>query len=57
VQGTQFIDSQVIAGTTYYYVVTALNPQGESIYSNEASAVIPATGTGTVKAVVPPKYP
>jgi len=57
VQGTQFIDSQVVAGTTYYYVVTALNPQGESIYSNEASAVIPATGTGTVKAVVPPKYP
>ena len=57
VQGVQFIDSNVAQGTTYYYVVTALNPQGESIYSNEASAVIPATGTGTVKAVIPPKYP
>ncbi len=33
-------DNTVINGTTYYYVVTAvyINPNGESIYSNEASA-------------------
>jgi len=48
------VRSQVTAGTTYYYTVTAVNPQGESAKSNEASAVIPATGVGTVKAVIPP---
>jgi fibronectin type 3 domain-containing protein len=35
---TNFTDTTVINGTTYYYVVTALNTNGESGYSNEASA-------------------
>ena len=28
-------DVRVVAGTTYYYVVTALNANGESVWSNE----------------------
>ena len=28
-------DTKVTAGTTYYYVVTAPNANGESIWSNE----------------------
>ena len=36
---TNYEDSNVINGTTYYYVVTAIysNPTGESVYSNEAN--------------------
>jgi hypothetical protein len=30
-------DVQVVAGTTYYYVVTALNANGESVWSNEVA--------------------
>lgn len=37
-----FVDSNVISGQTYYWVVTAVNAGGtESTYSNEASATIP----------------
>jgi fibronectin type 3 domain-containing protein len=33
----------VAAGTSYYYVVTAVDENGiESIFSNEASATIPS---------------
>jgi 6-phosphogluconolactonase (cycloisomerase 2 family)/alpha-tubulin suppressor-like RCC1 family protein/fibronectin type 3 domain-containing protein len=32
-----FTDTSVINNTTYYYMVTALNPNGESAASNEAS--------------------
>jgi hypothetical protein len=35
---TSFSDNDVINGTTYYYVVTAVNPIGESVNSNEAEA-------------------
>ncbi|RED86221.1 cohesin domain-containing protein [Cohnella phaseoli] len=35
---TTFSDADVINGTTYYYIVTALNAIGESEPSNEASA-------------------
>jgi hypothetical protein len=38
VSGTSYIDSAVVDGTTYYYVVTALNGTSESANSNEASA-------------------
>jgi hypothetical protein len=35
-------DTTVASGTTYYYVVTAVNSSGtESIYSNQVTAVIP----------------
>jgi fibronectin type 3 domain-containing protein len=37
----------VATGTTYYYVVTAVDGSGhESVFSNEASAVVPAAPTG-----------
>lgn len=37
-------DTSVSLGTTYYYVVTAVDASGnESVYSNQATAVIPST--------------
>ncbi|SHI66061.1 Fibronectin type III domain-containing protein [Propionispora hippei DSM 15287] len=36
--GTSYVDTNVVNGTTYYYVVTAVNADGESANSNEASA-------------------
>ena len=39
---TNYTDSTVVSGTTYYYVTTEVNAQGqESGYSNEVKAVIP----------------
>ena len=39
---TAYADSTVASGTTYYYVVTAVDSAGmESAYSNEAGAAIP----------------
>ncbi|WP_281888438.1 hypothetical protein [Paenibacillus sp. YYML68] len=38
VTGTTYSDTAVTHGTTYYYVVTAVNSYGESVHSNEASA-------------------
>jgi len=36
------VDSTVQNGTTYYYVTTAVDASGdESVYSNQATAVIP----------------
>jgi len=41
VTGTSYVDSDVLAGQTYYYVVTAVNQKGESRYSAEAHATVP----------------
>jgi hypothetical protein len=40
--GTSFSDSSVVAGSTYFYVTTAVDSSGtESSFSNEVRAVIP----------------
>jgi len=42
VTGTTFTDTTVVAGQTYFYVVTAVDGGGnESVNSNEVSAVVP----------------
>lgn len=42
VAGLNYADSTVQSGTTYYYVATAVDSNGnESVYSNEASAAVP----------------
>ena len=39
---TNYTDSTVVAGTTYYYVTTAVDGAGrQSAHSNETKAVIP----------------
>lgn len=43
IAGTSFIDSNVQAGSTYFYVATAVNSSGvESAYSSQAEAVVPS---------------
>ncbi|HSZ54117.1 MAG TPA: fibronectin type III domain-containing protein [Tepidisphaeraceae bacterium] len=52
---TSFIDSGAVAGTAYFYLVTALNIAGESGASSEVSAAVPQ-----LSAIVPtvdPKLP
>jgi cellulose 1,4-beta-cellobiosidase len=40
---TSYTDTTVSAGTTYYYVVTAVNSSSvESGYSNQATAAVPS---------------
>jgi hypothetical protein len=46
VSATTYSDTSVANGTTYYYKVSAVNANGESGYSNEASA-LPALPNGT----------
>jgi hypothetical protein len=44
VNAVAFTDASVNLGTTYYYVVTAVDSGGsESVFSNETSAVIPSS--------------
>jgi fibronectin type 3 domain-containing protein len=41
--GLTYMDSAVSAGQTYYYVVTAVDSTGaESVFSNQAQAVVPS---------------
>jgi hypothetical protein len=42
VPGTQYVDSSVVSGQTYYYVATAVaSGNAESVHSNEVWAAIP----------------
>jgi Abnormal spindle-like microcephaly-assoc'd, ASPM-SPD-2-Hydin len=41
VSGTGYTDSTVTAGKEYFYVVTAVNADGSSGYSNQASVTVP----------------
>lgn len=45
---TQYVDTNVIAGQTYYYVTTAIDIDfNESAYSNEAAATVPLTAASS----------
>jgi fibronectin type 3 domain-containing protein len=50
---TSFADSGLTNGTTYYYVVTAVNSAGESSNSNQASAT-PANAVADVTITIDP---
>jgi hypothetical protein len=50
---TGYIDTGLTNGTTYYYVVSALNAAGESANSSQASAT-PASATADVTIVIDP---
>lgn len=52
VTGTSYEDTNVVNGTTYYYVVTAIGANGESANSNEALATPTASGTGGGQKIV-----
>jgi choice-of-anchor B domain-containing protein len=47
IAGTSYTDTGLANGTTYYYIVTATNAEGEGAASNEASATPAASTTPT----------
>jgi Fibronectin type III domain len=51
--GTTYTDTPVTNGTTYYYVVTAVNANGESANSIQASATPSATQTAPSSCTAP----
>ena len=61
---TNYSDTTIQGGQTYYYVTTAVDNQGvESAYSNQTEAVIPSGGSGSENALYSfsggsdPKFP
>jgi hypothetical protein len=44
-----YTDNDIMAGITYYYVVSAVNEVGESEVSNEAFSMLPSTTMTTIK--------
>jgi poly(hydroxyalkanoate) depolymerase family esterase len=50
---TSYTDTGLTGGTTYYYVVSALNAGGQSANSTQVSALVPANGitNGTYKLI------
>jgi cellulose 1,4-beta-cellobiosidase len=51
--GTNYTDTAVTNGTTYYYVVTAVSANGESANSDQASATPSATPSGPAAPAAP----
>lgn len=47
-----YTDTTAVAGSTYYYVVTALNPSGEGPSSNPANILVPYLTTAVADAYV-----
>lgn len=57
VTGTTFTDTGVVAGQTYYYVVTTMNSASiTSVFSNEVQAVIPG-GSSTTQTLLTTQIP
>ena len=52
-----FVDHTVVAGATYFYVVTAISAGGESVMSNEASGVVPVNPPPPPPPPPPPTAP
>ena len=50
VTGTTYTDTNVVNGTLYFYVVTAVSANGESLPSNEAAVLAGFIGTGLAAA-------
>src|SRR5215468_2330229 len=48
VTATNFTNTQLVNGTTFFYVVSAVNAAGESANSNQASATPQATSSGDI---------
>ncbi|MFW9780269.1 MAG: fibronectin type III domain-containing protein [Candidatus Heimdallarchaeota archaeon] len=53
-----YTDSSVLSGTTYFYVIRAVNSQGESVDSNEDGITVPTqTIPSTTTTTIPPTTP
>lgn len=46
ITNTSYPDTAIANGATYYYVVTTVNPNGESPDSNQTTALVPLPGLG-----------